>query len=378
MRITEATFAGVIAGFYDAGFGRSDWLGAVRSVATMFSGAGSVVFDLNPGSGEISNWIGPGLEASADEYARHANAINPRMHFSLREPPGHILWDYRILSEEDMSHHAFYDWTMRFGGGVKYFIGARLFDDPESNTSTFTSVEFTPRHGHATRDQVETFGHLQGHIANAWRVNRLMHRRRALRDIEALMESQAGCGLIVFDSTGQIRSVNDRAAAIVRQQDGLAIRDGVLVARLAAETCRLEALLQACWRTSMHGLGSAGGAVAITRPSGHPRYIVRAMPVTVPPGPFPADLPAIVVTITDPVLPIDIEPEALSNLFGLTRREADLAVQLSAGVPLREAAAAAGMSYNTARIHIRLILEKTGARSQLQLASVLRGLNTLR
>jgi DNA-binding CsgD family transcriptional regulator len=102
------------------------------------------------------------------------------------------------------------------------------------------------------------------------------------------------------------------------------------------------------------------------------------MPVTAPAAPFPADLPAIVVTITDPVLPIDVEPEALAKLYGLTRREADLAVQLSAGLALRDAAAAAGMSYNTARNHIRLLFEKAGAKNQLQLVSILRSLAPLR
>jgi DNA-binding CsgD family transcriptional regulator len=111
--------------------------------------------------------------------------------------------------------------------------------------------------------------------------------------------------------------------------------------------------------------------------SGQPRYIVRVMPVAVPKVPFPPDLPAIVVTITDPVMPIDIEPEVLGRLYGLTRREADLAVQLSAGLELRAAARSAGMSYNTARSHIRLLFHKTGARSQLQLVSILRGLNML-
>jgi DNA-binding CsgD family transcriptional regulator len=377
MRISEETFTGLVAELYEAGFGRTDWAPAVRSIAGAFGGAGSVVFDLNPGSGEVSNWIGPGLESGADEYARYANAINPRMHFSLAAPAGHVAWDYRFLSESGIRKHAFYDWTMRFGG-VRYFIGTRLFDDLESNTSTFTSVEFTPRHGHVTREMIETFAQLKGHIANAWRLNRLMHRRRAGEEIETLMESHAACGLIVFDSMGRIRSVNDHAAAILAQDDGLVIRDGTLMAQLAGETHRLQVLLQACWKTSMHGLGSPGGAVAITRRSGQPRYVVRAMPVTVPAAPFPSDLPAIIVTILDPVLPIDVEPEMLAELYGLTRREADLAVQLSAGLALREAAAAAGMRYNTARNHIRPLFEKTGAKSQLQLVSILRGLAPLR
>jgi DNA-binding CsgD family transcriptional regulator len=342
----------------------------------MFGGAGSVIFDLNPGSGEISNWIGAGLEAGGDEYARYANAINPRMHFSLKAPLGHIAWDYRFISDGEMRRHAFYDWTLQYGG-VMYFVGTRLFDDLESNTSAFTSVEFSPRHGHVTREMIETFAQVRGHIANAWRLNRLMHRSHASREIEVLMESHAACGLIVYDSKGRIRSVNDRAGTILRQCDGLVMRDGVLIAQLAHETDQLQALLQACWRTSTHGLGSPGGAVAITRMSGQPRYIVRVMPVAVPKVPFPPDLPAIVVTITDPVMPIDIEPEVLGELYGLTRREADLAVQLSAGLELRAAARSARMSYNTARSHIRILFHKTGARSQLQLVSILRGLNML-
>jgi DNA-binding CsgD family transcriptional regulator len=35
------------------------------------------------------------------------------------------------------------------------------------------------------------------------------------------------------------------------------------------------------------------------------------------------------------------------------------------------------MSYNTARGHIRILFHKTGARSQLQLVSILRALNAL-
>lgn len=83
MQLSKATFADLIAGLYEAGFGRKDWTAAVQSIATAFGGAGSVIFDLNPGSGQVSNWIGPGLDSGADEYARYANATNPRMHFPL-------------------------------------------------------------------------------------------------------------------------------------------------------------------------------------------------------------------------------------------------------------------------------------------------------
>jgi DNA-binding CsgD family transcriptional regulator len=376
MRISEEVFTGLVARLYEAGFGRADWYEPMEAIRAAFGGAGSVIFDLHPESGRISNWFAPGL-TTGDRYAEEANAINPRMKFSLAAPLGHIAWDYRFIPEPEMDRHDFYHWT-RQTGDMKYFLGTRLFDDPKSNTSAFTSIEFARRHGHVSRRQIEIYTKLRGHMANAWSLSRLAQRSQATDQIRALMESQAGCGIVVLDSVGAIHSANDRAAAILRQNDGLAIRNGLLVARHASETRRLRELLRTCCSTSRTGFGSAGGAVAITRGSAQPRYIVRAMPVTAASHPRPADLPAVIVTITDPALPIGIRPEVLSDLYGLSRREADLAVQLSAGLALREAASAAGMRYNTARNHIRPIFQKTGASNQLQLVNILRGLNALK
>ncbi len=53
-------------------------------------------------------------------------------------------------------------------------------------------------------------------------------------------------------------------------------------------------------------------------------------------------------------------------VFGLTDREADLAVELARCASLAQAAANCGMAGNTARNHLQSIFRKSGASSQAE------------
>jgi DNA-binding CsgD family transcriptional regulator/PAS domain-containing protein len=376
VRITDEAFSRVTAGLYAAGIGERDWYAALRDVVGAFGGAGGVVFDLDTRGGGFPNWIGPGLEQGADEYQQHLNAVNPRMHRSLQASPGHLMWDYRALPEDEMPRNEFYDWV-RNRQGFGYFVGSRLFDDPETGVSTFTAVEFTKEHGHASKDTIRTYAMLCGHIANSWRLSRAMQRQHVSERLASMFEAHSGCGTIAFDQHGGIRAMNDRAAAIIRQRDGLYLKDGVLFLHKAADTRKLHGYLGACLAPVSGGPAHPGGAMAMGRPSGRPYIVLRAMPIVPRPGPRPPGLPAALLLLDDPVAPIATHPRELRVIYGFSRREAALAVQLSAGVSLRQAAAAAGMSYNTARNHVQSLLAKAGARNQIQLVNSLRALNSL-
>jgi DNA-binding CsgD family transcriptional regulator len=63
--------------------------------------------------------------------------------------------------------------------------------------------------------------------------------------------------------------------------------------------------------------------------------------------------------------------EAVQQLFGLTRKEAELALRLAAGRSLAEGARDQDISLNTARAHLRAIFAKTGIDRQSRLVSVL-------
>ena len=77
------------------------------------------------------------------------------------------------------------------------------------------------------------------------------------------------------------------------------------------------------------------------------------------------------VLIVDPERPRAVSRHLMSRLYGLTPREAALASVLSTGATVRAAAAELGITYETARTHLRRVFEKTGTSRQTELIVLL-------
>jgi DNA-binding CsgD family transcriptional regulator len=66
-----------------------------------------------------------------------------------------------------------------------------------------------------------------------------------------------------------------------------------------------------------------------------------------------------------------VPSEVIQKLFGLTPKEATLALRLAAGESLLEASERLGIKPNTARTHLRSIFTKTGVDRQAKLVRAL-------
>ena len=112
--------------------------------------------------------------------------------------------------------------------------------------------------------------------------------------------------------------------------------------------------------------------VLVMRPSGRRPYHVIASPLRQRPRPL-AGIPAPValVLIRDPEQQRPIGLDALKQGYALTSREAELALSLTEGETLQRTADRLGMTYETARTHLRHILSKTGTSRQAELMTLL-------
>lgn len=188
-----------------------------------------------------------------------------------------------------------------------------------------------------------------------------------------LAVSNRADGVILLNVVGAITFINEAALAILATRDGLARAGGGVVAYRPPESRRLAHLL----RGALPGPGFAGGPAAAEmlvsrRTSGRP-YLVRIVPVPPVDPLFAARETACIMLVRD--LNRDaLSPGTLSRLFGLTRREADIASALVRRGNLRHAARDAAMATNTARNHLRSIFLKTCVNSQVALVGLLAGL----
>ena len=204
------------------------------------------------------------------------------------------------------------------------------------------------------------------------------HFRRSMRVVMRLQEMErrvvaAGAalrhmlfGLVVTDRAGRIHSTNRRADALLAEEDGLRIVNGVLRAMRAEESASLARLIREAGGDTRGLALWPPGAMRVSRPSER-----RPLTVIVSALRSVGVERRVSVLIGDPERAPEAAPELLARLYGLSLREAQVAALLLQGHEPGAAAEMLAMSMNTVRTHIRHIFEKVGVTRLSELVSVL-------
>jgi DNA-binding CsgD family transcriptional regulator len=181
-------------------------------------------------------------------------------------------------------------------------------------------------------------------------------------------------GMVTLDESGAIMSTNSVADEILAEADGLRIAHGNVEAMDNQENRTLQRLIR---HAMMGHFGTAGPlveAMPVTRSGDRPKLGVLVR--TVPLSDWSEDnrrRPATVLFLRDPDRKSQRSQEIVRKLFDLTPAETSLALLLTNGLTLEEAAEELGISKNTARAHLRSIFSKTGVTRQATLVRILLG-----
>jgi DNA-binding CsgD family transcriptional regulator len=178
-------------------------------------------------------------------------------------------------------------------------------------------------------------------------------------------------GVILIDDRGCILEINRAAERILAQNDGLTTEQRRLAASSSVQTKELRSRIAAAALTAQGKGLSAGGSLGISRPSGRRPFGVVVMPASDHAFPPDSRRPCVIVFINDPETKLQVCPEFLAQIYGLTRAESCLAEHLIQGESLVDAAERLGVSHNTARTHLQRIYGKTDTRHQADLVRLL-------
>ena len=230
--------------------------------------------------------------------------------------------------------------------------------------------------------------------ANEWSsgqldlIQRLLpHIRQFVRMRLALIESgvlattlgqileNAGTGVIQLDRRGRIVAANDSARALLRSNEGLSDRDGVLRAAMPEDNDTLQNLLARA--LPRFGEQGASGSMMVRRPSLLPRLVLHVKPVANREVDYRSRHVAALVLIVDPVERVRIDPGLVAAALGLTPTETEIAVLLAEGRTAPEIAEATDRGYSTVRTHLKHIYLKLGVSRQFEVAQLVLALSNL-
>lgn len=216
------------------------------------------------------------------------------------------------------------------------------------------------------RDERELALRLSQHVATALRSAALLGWQ-AWTELAATIDAKDEA-MVVVDAAGAIMHRNPAAQRLADAKDGLTLGERGLGADLRSD---LTALQNAIRRAAAAPEPRVGGMVPIQRPSGKRALIAVVTPLPIDTFDLLGPRPRAAITIVDPAARLPSIATDLIGLFGLTRREAEIAAGLAQGLSIGEVAGQIGITVITARNYLNRVLRKTEVTRQSELILLL-------
>jgi len=289
--------------------------------------------------------------------------------FNNNVPIGRAFASSELMPDRDWQRSVYYNELVRPLSGF-YSVAVR---QARSDCSFLMVVCRERRHGPFAEPEIDTMQRLLPHITTAVELGRRLWTTQAQSAGLARALDRLKTGVILTDAAGLPCFVNQRAAQILEQTDGLALSDTGLTTAAPRTTIQLREAIA----TLSADAGAKRTDLRINRPSGQRPLVLSLLPI------WHLDWPAIhapasrVVIFVREANAMDVgDPLVLAAAYSLTPRESEVGMMLASGLALDEIADRLSLSIETIRSHLKRVFDKTGTHSQAALVALLHGISS--
>jgi DNA-binding CsgD family transcriptional regulator len=214
---------------------------------------------------------------------------------------------------------------------------------------------------------------LGAHMGRAFELMRRLDTLRQRLDTSEAALQQHRCALFVLDADANIRWTNAQAEWLLSEADGLYSIGRRLSARHNGDNAALAAAIAATGGSAIAPLTKRASSLVLRRGPARLPLLAFAMPGSAARriGDLPLQRSEVLLFVADPGLQGHVAADLLQEAFGLTDREARVALATLQLGSLPAAAAELGIAPSTARSHLQHVFDKTGTRNQVALARLL-------
>lgn len=208
----------------------------------------------------------------------------------------------------------------------------------------------------------------------------LPHFQRALRLQQALQQARSHestlqgaffslpFGVLVLDQDNQAIYHNASARRLLAQHPALRLKGSQLHVHHASESSTLFSMIARLQQSDIHDVETRNLATGLHHPArNHPLTVILASLSESPLG-APASLTGpngrVALYLADPANPLQCSPDSLMATFGLTQREAEVAIALANGLCLQEISDQQQLGKETIRSQLKAVFRKLGVKRQ--------------
>ena len=260
-----------------------------------------------------------------------------------------LLLPRAAVEESDFYRHLIAPQGYRYPGAVALTCTIRRFEG-----ISFWRLE---EEGYLDPESVRLMKLLFPHIKSALEIRHALGTADArAAGAEAVADASATPAFLLGGGD-EIVHANSAARELLREGDGLVVREGILGAAKPAMRKPLRALLQ--------GARAAAKPLALERPSGRRPLQLLASPVA------GHGIGGVLLLATDPEKPVVLRDDVLREHYKLIAAETEVANGLLTGYSLEEIAALRKVKIGTVRDQVKSMLAKTGTNKQAEMIKLL-------
>ncbi len=290
-----------------------------------------------------------------------------------RKAPGELFNSSEFVPSRDFRHTEIYNDFFR-NYDLFYGLGSNIAKS--EGLIARIGIHRAYSQGEFSEEEKQILISLIPHLQRAFKLSSHLEEMKSLRVgmEEALYRSPSP--LILLDEYGKVAFINQRAEALIENDNGLFIRDNQLAPISPKEKRQLDRLVQEAVATGSHkGVGS-GAALRLSAANGEQRYNLLVTPY---PDHSVSHLGlnhriCAAVFIHDSRQTGRLPADVLKAIYNLTPSEIRLAEAILDGLSPADAASRFGVSVNTTRTQLRSLFAKTDTQRQPELVRLLMGL----
>jgi DNA-binding CsgD family transcriptional regulator len=337
---------------YEAALEPSLWPQVAADASRAFEAPHILLGVLDHRGGEL--WRAGTQNATEVSMARYSTfETNPGVAFVALTPPTTVVPRDALTSDAELERMQFYQDAMRPLDSWHLAVMNVHRDESYLAPMAFSR---TRRQRPFGEEELRALRALAPHLNRALRVTLRLREMEARASALAGMSDRALSAIILTDAFGRVAESNGLARSILAENDGLAIRDGVLRAARSDDCARLARLVH---EAAGAGVMPMSGVMQVSRPSARRPLALVVSPTRNAASPFDRSH-AVSIAFADPERAPEPDAELFRRLYGFTAREAAVAALLVQGRSPTEAADELAMTENTVRTHIRHVFDKTG------------------
>lgn len=368
MSIPEDTVLNLVGMVYDAALDESKWQTFLEAFALTVGGCSAMLRSIDLQTSKAGFVASVGYDpAWQSAYCNHFAKIDLVTRTLYQFPLGEVMSSDHIFSLSEQRKTELYN-DYYIPQDKVHALGALLIKDG-SHTLLF-GAQRGRRAGVFGEEEARLINILVPHVTRAVQVHRKISSATVEKEWALGTLDQLRMGVILTNSFGAPLFVNRAAEPMLAPGQGINTYQGRLALSRLPETARLHQLIADAAQGAPGT--SRGGDMRIALPDGEFLHcLVMPIPLELSARLDVALASGCVAVFLSKPSGLQLPPQRLAALYGLTPAEARLAGKLSALKSMEQAADELCITVHTARSQLKSVFAKIGAQSQSELLMLL-------